>query len=126
MIKFFKKSLLWIVSGTVSVILTACYGPNVMRDCFSKVITVVDEDGKPIPGLEIRSEDSYYSDSVITNSDGSVSFDFCVAEGEDMEIRISEKIKDGVDEEDPGEYVDKSVYIESSDDPETIVMESVE
>lgn len=126
MIKFFKKSLLWIASGTVSVILTACYGPNVMRDCFSKVITVVDEDGKPIPGLEIRSEDFYTSDPVTTNSDGNVTLDFCVAEGEDLNIRISEKIYDDSNKEDPDEYVDKSVTIESSDDPETIVMESVE
>ncbi len=57
MLSLIKKSLIWIVSGTVSVILTACYGPAVCLEhrTLTKKLTFLDPQGAPIPELKIMT-----------------------------------------------------------------------
>ena len=121
MIKFFKKSLLWIASGTVSVILTACYGVGSMAECFSKKITVIDSEGNPIKGIEVRvSDDLSDMDDVYTDESGKAEINFCTHYNE-----IGAEVMD-IDGTDNGEFEDKMVVFSTNDNPETVELESVE
>jgi putative lipoprotein (rSAM/lipoprotein system) len=121
MLRFIKKSLLWIVSGTVSVILTACYGVGSMAECFSKKITVTDSEGNPIKGIEVRfSYDLGYMDHVQTDESGKAEINFCTDYNEIIATLVD------IDGTDNGEFEDKTVVFSTDDNPETVEMESVE
>jgi hypothetical protein len=121
MLSFVKKSLLWIVSGTASVLLTACYGVMSVADCFNKKITVVDSAGKPIKGLEITFSD-VDGNIDVTYSDkyGDAEMFFCTYDN-----RVKVRIVD-IDGEENGEFKEKEILVTRDDKTETIVMESVE
>jgi len=121
MLRFIKKSLLWIVSGTVSVILTACYGVASMAECFGKKITVTDSESNPIKGLEITVSDAgCKQDLVLTDEAGVAEINFCTNYGK-VTIEISD-----VDGAENGEFKEKTVVFLTDDNPETVEMESVE
>lgn len=121
MLRFIKKSLLWIVSGTVSVILTACYGVGSMVECFSKKITITDSQGNPIKGIRVRVSDELGDmDEVYTDESGKAEINFCTHYNE-IAARISDV--DGVDN---GEFEEKTVVFSTDDNPETVEMESAE
>ncbi len=122
MLGFIKKSLLWIASGTVSVILTACYGVNSMAECFSKKVTIIDSEGNPIKGLDVTLYTDYYSDPYTERTDdaGVVEMIFC-SENSKVTVEVFD-----VDEDENGEFKEKTVIFSADDNPETIVMESVE
>ena len=121
MLRFIKKSLLWIASGTVSVILTACYGVASMAECISKKIAVTDSEGSPIKGIEVRVSDELGDmDDVYTDESGKAEINFCTHYNE-IAVRIMD-----VDGADNGEFEEKTVVFSADDNPETIVMQSAE
>ncbi len=81
MLSLIKKSLIWIVSGTASIILTACYGPPTDPACFVQLKTV-DPNNDPIPGLAVSraeyGQDSYTSSDGIAYLDGACHADIVV------------------------------------------------
>jgi len=74
MLNRIKKSLIYIVTGSTTVILTACYG--VMVNCknfYDKKIVVKDKSGKPIRGLQlfVSGDLKYYgNERLITDEKG--------------------------------------------------------
>jgi len=116
MIKIFKKSLIFIISGSATLILTACYGA--MMQCekmVSQNLKIVDSDGKPIPGLEV----SHPNDVTFTDENGNIIYDFCSEDkGASREIIIKD-----VDGDENGNFIDKSVSIELSSEDQTIIMD---
>lgn len=128
MLRFIKKSLLWIASGTVSVILTACYGVGSMAECFSKKITVVNEKGDPIPGLQVSAH-LYNSERQLTDSDGVAELAFCTSHTSTFMVVISNNEWDDSDvfnEDEFGKIKEKRVIVEANDEPETIIIENAE
>jgi putative lipoprotein (rSAM/lipoprotein system) len=121
MLSFVKKSLLWIVSGTASVLLTACYGVMSMADCFNKKITVIDSAGNPIEGLEITFSDNDGNiDVAYSDKDGKAEMFFCT-----YDDKVNVKVVD-IDGEENGEFKEQELVVSSRDNSEEIVMESVE
>jgi putative lipoprotein (rSAM/lipoprotein system) len=121
MLRFIKKSLLWIVSGTVSVILTACYGVGSMAECFSKKITITDSEGNPIKGLEVTMvDDGGNQNRVFTDESGEVEMHFCT-DYSNVTVEIFD-----VDGAENGEFKEKTVVFSTDDNPETVEMESAE
>ncbi len=121
MLGFIKKSLLWIVSGTASVLLTACYGVMSVADCFNKKITVVDSAGNPIEGLEITFSDSSGNiDVTYSDKDGEADMFFCTYS---QEVKVTVVDVDGKKN---GEFKEKELYVSPEDNSREIIMESVE
>ncbi|HBS86657.1 MAG: hypothetical protein A2W91_11565 [Bacteroidetes bacterium GWF2_38_335] len=54
MIRLFKKSILFLVSGTFSIILAACYASQEPYTYYKKVHART-PDGQPIPGLKVTN-----------------------------------------------------------------------
>jgi len=121
MLSFVKKSLLWIVSGTASVLLTACYGVMSVAECFNKKITVIDSAGNPIEGLEITFSDSSGNiDVTYSDKKGNADMFFCT-----YSQRVKVRVVD-IDGEKNGEFKENEIFISPDDDSHEIVMESVE
>ncbi len=119
MLSLIKKSLIWIVSGTVSVILTACYGmPAGDYQCYGeqKKVKAVDPNNDPIPGLLVTSE---LDDAGLhTGADGTATLEvFC-----NRNILVTVEDVDGSAN---GSYFTKTVSVEvpPADEIEIIVME---
>ena len=72
MLKFIKKYLAFIITGSFSIILAACYGAPVEIGNFSSVKTQ-DGDGNPIKDLKVSlSIDGENQSTQFTNIDGIV------------------------------------------------------
>lgn len=120
MLSLIKKSLIWIVSGTASVILTACYGPQ-CTDAYdvSKKLTLVDPQGNPIPGLKIADwTDS--PDGVFTDENGLATvaiYGVCRStEGRTFYVFDVDGEANG------GYFTTKEIHLDANKTPETITM----
>lgn len=71
---FLKKSLAYILTGSFTVILAACYGSPISMD-YTKTIKATDENNNPISGLKVTlKKNNTDIDSSLTNSYGTVDF----------------------------------------------------
>ena len=116
MIKMLKRSLIWIVSGSATLILTACYGA--MMECeeyMNKTLKFVDGQGNPIAGLEV----SHPSDLSLTDKDGEVVYTYC-KEHTDYQREVDVKDIDG---EENGSFEDKYVTVDLNEDAQSFTMD---
>lgn len=92
-----RRSLIWIVSGTATVVLTACYGTYCTVKELSRKVLLVDPLGKPIPGLKVTDWGVHlygYSDE---NGEVLVNGTYCSYEsGVTVEIEDVDGAKNGV------------------------------
>ena len=78
--KFLKKVLILLATGSISIILAACYGPPTRLQNI-RLIRAKDKSGNPIPGLKLKLyKNKHAVDSLMTNTNGEGIFTF-----EDME-----------------------------------------
>jgi hypothetical protein len=70
MIKFFRKSIAWVITGSFSMILAACYGAPA-NYTYYKYMKTTNPDNEPIPGLKVEPfEDGNPMTVVVTDDEG--------------------------------------------------------
>lgn len=84
-----KRTLAFLSSGTLTVILAACYGP-VMEDT-RKVVKTVSPDGQPIEGLQVDLlNDTSVFETRYTDSTGCAEFFIYPGDPDSMKVAISD------------------------------------
>ena len=112
MLQFIRKASALIITGTVSMVLAACYGTPMDIEGY-KWVQVTNEDNEPIEGLELKLMKDSTLETVKTNADGvSEFYGVYESETEDYSIEITDI--DG--EENGGLFENKTVDITQATD----------
>ncbi len=112
MFNLLRKAFVFITTGSMAVILAACYGVPV-DEMYYKLVKTRTSTGEPIPGLRVRLFHNRTDvDTFYTNQDGEVEFDVyneTVNSG-----GYSIKIEDVDGEENLGEFTEQQIPIDDS------------
>ena len=104
MLQFIRKASALIVTGTVSIVLAACYGTPMGIEGYKRVL-VTNEDNEPIEGLELKLMKDSTLETVMTNSGGESEFyGVYESETEDYSVEITD-----IDGEENGGLFDKKM-----------------
>lgn len=79
MIKFLNKSIAWILTGSFSMILAACYGAPANYTYYKYMKTTTPE-GEPIPGLKVQPFENGESNMAIQQTDQDGGFEIPIVE----------------------------------------------
>ncbi len=114
--KFWKKALYFVITGSTSVFIAACYGiPLAVQDLGKWVIRVHDDENNPIRGLQVtilqfvgESDSSNIVDIGETDSTGTCSLDL-VGYDESATYRHQAIIEDRDSTENGGFFADTTI-----------------
>ena len=106
MIRLLKKIMTFVITGSVSVILAACYGVPV-DEMYYKMVKTADNEGNPIKGLRVvLRENQQGVDTFTTDEYGQIQFELL-----DYTADYSVIIEDIDGEENGGEFKTKEIEI---------------
>jgi len=108
--KQFKKLLVFLSTGTMAVVLAACYGVPV-DEMYNSLIRAKDEGGNPIQGLKVSMVNAN-TDSLINYTDQKGEALFGVFDNEIIEKLVIEDV-DGA--ENGGEFKKTEIIFDKSD-----------
>jgi FlaG/FlaF family flagellin (archaellin) len=90
MLRIIKKSLAYILTGSFTIILAACYGTPVEME-YTKTIKTTDDNENPIAGLKVTlSQNGTKIDSATTDNAGFVDFYDVYTDNQDYEVSIQD------------------------------------
>lgn len=121
MFGYCKKGIAWIITGSFSMILAACYGAPV-NYTYYKYMKTTNPDGKPIPGLKVNPyENGNTMGEIITDQEGG----FEIPIVEDTKVNDYQLVITDIDTfENLGQFKTKNVDLDTLDGD--IIMEEMD